>query len=337
MLGIDVGHDRDGAVEAQETAVALVSFDDHPVGGAQACIRTIAELMIPPLITVGSTPPASSSAAIIEVVVVLPCVPATATVDFSRISSASISARRMTGTRRSSARSTSGLPFSDRGRGDHHRRIAQILGLVADHHLDTEIAQVLDDIALGHVAALHAVAHIVHDLGNTGHADAADADEMDRPDIGANALHAPAPARPVMPNPGSRTVSTVCGAGPKLSIRSARSRAASGRPQDFARSAALTSAPGSMASFCICLASSAAVKRLWSMARAASGDHLAHIIGLVIVHGTREGNENGGPPGGGQFGDSGCTGARNDEMRPAQLFRHVLDIGREIGGISISA
>ncbi len=37
--------------------------------------------MMPPLITVGSIPPASSSAAIIEVVVVLPCVPATATVE----------------------------------------------------------------------------------------------------------------------------------------------------------------------------------------------------------------------------------------------------------------
>ncbi len=57
--------------------------------------------MMPPLITVGSIPPASSRAAIIEVVVVLPCVPATATVSLSRISSASISARRTTGMRRS--------------------------------------------------------------------------------------------------------------------------------------------------------------------------------------------------------------------------------------------
>ena len=65
--------------------------------------------MMPPLTTVGSKPPASSSAATIEVVVVLPCVPATATQDFSRISSASISARRTTGMRRSSAAATSGL------------------------------------------------------------------------------------------------------------------------------------------------------------------------------------------------------------------------------------
>ena len=66
--------------------------------------------MTPPLITVGSMPPASSSAATIEVVVVLPWVPATATFDFSRISSASISARRTTGRFRARAASSSGLP-----------------------------------------------------------------------------------------------------------------------------------------------------------------------------------------------------------------------------------
>ena len=65
--------------------------------------------MMPPLMTVGSIPPASSSEAIMDVVVVFPCVPATATVRFSRISSASISARRTTGMRASSAAATSGL------------------------------------------------------------------------------------------------------------------------------------------------------------------------------------------------------------------------------------
>ena len=65
---------------------------------------------MPPFTTVGSMPPASSSAATIEVVVVLPCVPATATFDFSRISSASISARRTTGRFCARAASSSGLP-----------------------------------------------------------------------------------------------------------------------------------------------------------------------------------------------------------------------------------
>ena len=65
--------------------------------------------MIPPLTTVGSRPPASSRAAIIEVVVVLPCVPPTAIENCSRISSASISARRTSGSRRSRAATISGL------------------------------------------------------------------------------------------------------------------------------------------------------------------------------------------------------------------------------------
>ena len=65
--------------------------------------------MMPPLITVGSKPPASSSVATSEVVVVLPCVPAIATQVLSRISSASISARRTTGRRRSRAAASSGL------------------------------------------------------------------------------------------------------------------------------------------------------------------------------------------------------------------------------------
>ena len=66
--------------------------------------------MTPPFTTVGSIAPASSRAATIEVVVVLPWVPATATLDLSRISSASISARRTTGRLRARAASSSGLP-----------------------------------------------------------------------------------------------------------------------------------------------------------------------------------------------------------------------------------
>ncbi len=65
--------------------------------------------MMPPLMTVGSRLPASSNVATIEVVVVLPWVPAMATQLFSRISSASISARRTTGIRNPRAATNSGL------------------------------------------------------------------------------------------------------------------------------------------------------------------------------------------------------------------------------------
>src|SRR5690606_22630672 len=94
------------------------------------------------------------------------------------------------------------------------------------------------------VRSLHLVAKVVHHLGNAGHADAANADEVDDADVESDALHA------------------------MLSTRSARSLAACGRPQAWARRAAFSSAPGSSASFCICLASSTAVKRGWAIARA---------------------------------------------------------------------
>jgi hypothetical protein len=58
---------------------------------------------------VGSRPPSASTLATRLVVVVLPCVPAIATPCFRRISSASISARGTTGTRRCRAAMTSGL------------------------------------------------------------------------------------------------------------------------------------------------------------------------------------------------------------------------------------
>ncbi len=63
----------------------------------------------PPTTTVGSSPPRSSTSATIEVVVVLPWLPAIAMPYLSRISSASISARGITGTPRRRASATSGF------------------------------------------------------------------------------------------------------------------------------------------------------------------------------------------------------------------------------------
>ena len=63
----------------------------------------------PPMTIVGSKWAWASTVAISDVVVVLPCVPATAMPYLRRINSASISARGMTGIIRSRARTTSGL------------------------------------------------------------------------------------------------------------------------------------------------------------------------------------------------------------------------------------
>ena len=57
----------------------------------------------PPITAVGSSPARSSTSATIEVVLVLPCAPATAIPNRSRINSASISARAITGIRRRAA------------------------------------------------------------------------------------------------------------------------------------------------------------------------------------------------------------------------------------------
>src|SRR3990172_2555016 len=66
---------------------------------------------LPPMTTVGSMLPAASTVATIEVVVVLPCAPAMATPYLSRMSSASISARGITGICFSLAATTSTLSF----------------------------------------------------------------------------------------------------------------------------------------------------------------------------------------------------------------------------------
>ena len=68
-----------------------------------------AEFSRPPITNVGSSPPAASTLATKLVVVVLPCVPAIAMPCFSRISSASITARGTIGIRLARAACTSGL------------------------------------------------------------------------------------------------------------------------------------------------------------------------------------------------------------------------------------
>src|SRR5512134_1557106 len=98
--------------------------------------------MIPPLMTVGSSLAASSSAAISEVVVVLPWVPATAIAHFRRISSPSISARRTTGTRAARRLDLEIVGLDRRGHHDH-AALAEIGGAMADRDRNAEPAQAL--------------------------------------------------------------------------------------------------------------------------------------------------------------------------------------------------
>src|ERR1700730_685869 len=101
--------------------------------------------MMPPLITVGSSPPVSKSAPMIEVVVVLPCVPAIAIDHLSRISSPSISARRTTGRRRADC----GIVGLDRGGDDDDLGGIEIFRAVADRDANAELDEAPGIGALG--------------------------------------------------------------------------------------------------------------------------------------------------------------------------------------------
>ena len=109
-----------------------------------------------------------------------------------------------------------------------HRRVGKIVGALPDHHRDAGLAQPLGDIAFGAVGALHRIAEVVHHLGDAGHADPADADEVDGADVGADRLHAAAPAGArVLARAGLARL-TIAGRSPcpTRMTRSARPRAA---------------------------------------------------------------------------------------------------------------
>src|SRR6476646_9759171 len=141
-----------------------------------------------------------------------------------------------------------------------------------DRNWDSALPQLLDDIGVGHVGALHRVAELMHHLGDARHSDPADPDEVDRADVGAQRLHhagmapfrAPAVTRGVSAGPTTTGAMPL----PMRSTRSARSRAAWGRPTERARAAALLSATGSIASASICRAKTSGVKLSCAIARA---------------------------------------------------------------------
>ena len=110
MLAVDVGDDGDGRRQQQEAAVTLIGFSNQDL--ALSHLRIGAEHMN----TAADDhrriePREAQTAAVIEVVVVFPWLPATAMPYFMRISSASISALGITGISRRRASSTSGFEY----------------------------------------------------------------------------------------------------------------------------------------------------------------------------------------------------------------------------------
>ncbi len=120
---------------------------------------------------------------------VLPWVPAMATQLLRRISSASISARRTTGSRCARAATSSGL---SRLIAEETTTTSAPSRLRGTWPIATAMPLSRSRLTLALSATsepLHVIAEIGQHLGNAAHADAADADEMDRPDV-ARQFHA---------------------------------------------------------------------------------------------------------------------------------------------------
>ena len=147
----------------------------------------------PPITKVGSSPPSARTEATRLVVVVLPCVPATAMPWRKRMSSPSISARRTTGMRDVHApRASSGFAGGD-GRGhDDDARARDLPRRVADEDAHAHLREPRGHRVRAQVRALHRVAEVDEHLGDAAHAGAADADQVNE----ADAPHAVAHARP---------------------------------------------------------------------------------------------------------------------------------------------
>ena len=113
-----------------------------------------------------------------EVVVVLPCVPATATTRRPAITAASAADRGRTRRPRRTASTVLGVVLADRGRDDDGVGVADLLGRMADVHPGAELAQGVQGRRVDAVAAADLDAAGQHDPGDAGQPGAADADEV---------------------------------------------------------------------------------------------------------------------------------------------------------------
>ena len=118
-----------------------------------------------------------------EVVVVLPWLPATATPYLSRISSASISARGMTGMPEPPRLEHLGVVAAHRGGGDDHLGALHVRGGVALRDPRPELREAVGDGRALEVGAGDRVAEVQQHLGDAAHPRAADAHEVHALDL----------------------------------------------------------------------------------------------------------------------------------------------------------
>jgi hypothetical protein len=142
-----------------------------------------AEFSLPPMTKVGSSLPSARQLAISEVVVVLPCVPATAMPCLMRISSASICARAARWECAFRARSTTSGLSADRCGGDHGVGAGDVLRLVTLHDACAEAGQTTGHRVVGEIRATHGITLVQQHFGDAAHAGTADTDEVDVADL----------------------------------------------------------------------------------------------------------------------------------------------------------
>ena len=165
-------------VSLQERAVALVGLGDEEVARAEPRVRAERVDLARRRRRWDRGRRRASTVATSEVVVVLPCEPAMATQYFTRISSASISARGMIGISSARARDDLGVVRLDRARVDDDVGPLDVLGAVADVDAHAERLEAARDVVRLQVRAGDLELERAQDLGEAAHADAADADEV---------------------------------------------------------------------------------------------------------------------------------------------------------------
>ena len=135
----------------------------------------------PPTMKLGARPASARISMSIDVVVVLPCVPATATDRARAQIAASISARRSVGMPCSRAARSSMFVTGIGGRGGHRVASGDCVGVMTDRHGDAGRPDPVEDRLLAYVAAGHGVAHLGKHDGDRRHPRPADPDDVQAP------------------------------------------------------------------------------------------------------------------------------------------------------------
>ena len=272
----------------------------------------------PPITAVGSTPARSSTSAIIEVVVVLPCEPATAIENRSRISSASISARGITGMPRRAASTISGFDARTADENTTTSASATCAAVVALVHPDAaHRLQPACRLRLLRVGSAHLVPEVGQQLGDAAHADAADADEV-------HPLRAPehprAPYRPCVDRPSRRAPRGPASSSRRSTITFAASGFASRRaaaPMRAPLRRRRRPAPAIRAASPL-----GGQRTLLDHRRGALSHQRLGVAALVIVGGGRQRNQNRRPARRGQLRQRRRAGATHHEVGRLHLAVH---------------